>query len=164
MIPCDTNEGLSRSKSPSLPSKLLASTSSFEIDSRRTNLVGKRHGFGHHGGNPTFFLRVLWAGNILYNTGIALTKLSVLAFYRRIFSKTRSLRITITIVGTLTICCWVVFNITAILSCVPIQGYWNPRIKARCEQRYPFFLGVAISNIVLDLVLLLLPLRSLWNL
>lgn len=52
----------------------------------------------------------------------------------------------------------------SILQCVPIQAYWDPKIKARCEKKYAFFLGQAIPNIALDFVLLILPLHPLWKL
>ena len=122
------------------------------------------HGFGHHGGDPTFFLQVLYHEEILYNTGIALTNLSVLAFYRRIFSIARPLKRAVLFVGTFTIGWWVSFIIASILQCVPIRAYWDPRVKARCEKKYAFFLGQAIPNIALDFVLLSMPLHPLWKL
>lgn len=106
----------------------------------------------------------MYFDEILYNTAIALTRLSVLAFYRRIFSVTRPLKKATLILGAFTIAWWVSFTIASILQCVPIQAYWNPKIKARCEKKYPFFLGQAIPNITLDFALLLLPLHPLWKL
>ena len=122
------------------------------------------HGFGQHGGDPTFFLHVLYYDEILYTTGIALTKLSVLAFYRRIFSIKRPLKIAILFIGAFTIAWWLSITVASILQCVPIRAYWDPIIKGRCEKKYPFFLGVAIPNIALDFVLLILPLHPLWRL
>ena len=122
------------------------------------------HGFGHHGGDPTFFLHVLYYDEILYNTGIALTKLSVLAFYRRTFSIARPLKKAVFFVGLFTIAWWVSFIIASILQCVPIRAYWDPRVKARCEKKYAFFLGQTIPNIALDFVLLIMPLHPLWKL
>lgn len=46
----------------------------------------------------------------------------------------------------------------------PDPGLLNPKISARCEKNYPFFLCQAIPNIKVDFVLLLLPLHPLWKL
>lgn len=127
-------------------------------------LIAAYHGFGRHGGNPTFFLHVLYFDEIWYNTVIALTKLSVLCFYRRIFAVARPLRITIWIVGGIVLAWWIAFTLASILQCIPIEGYWNPKIKAHCEYKYGFFLGQAVPNIMLDFVLLFLPLQPLWKL
>ena len=131
---------------------------------RLTGLPAAWYGFGQHSGDPTFFLHVLYFDEILYNTGIALTKLSVLAFYRRIFSITRPLKITTSIVGAVIIAWWVSFTMASILQCIPIQAYWKPKIKALRIYKYGFFLGQAIPNILIDFVLLLLPLHPLWKL
>lgn len=97
-------------------------------------------------------------------TGLALTKLSVLAFYHRIFAITRPLQLAIRAITSFLIAWWVSFAMASILQCIPIQGYWNPKINARCVHKYGFYLGAAIPNIMIDFVLLIMPLHPLWKL
>ena len=52
----------------------------------------------------------------------------------------------------------------SILQCIPIQGYWILKTRARCVDEYGFFLGLAIPNIMIDFLLLLMPLHPLWKL
>ena len=52
----------------------------------------------------------------------------------------------------------------SILQCIPIRANWDRKVKARCVHESGYFLGQAIPNIVIDLVLLLLPLHPLWKL
>ena len=96
--------------------------------------------------------------------GIALTKLSVLAFYHRIFAITRPLKLAIWVVSSFVIAWWFSCTIASTLQCIPIQGYWNPEIKARCIHRYDYYLGGGAPNIMLDFVLLIMPLHPLWKL
>ena len=101
---------------------------------------------------------------MLYITGITLTKLSVLAFYRRTFAVSNPLKQAIWLVLAVIVAWWIAFTMSSMLQCIPIHAYWNPKIKARCVYKYGFFLGLAIPNIMLDFVLLLLPLHPLWKL
>ena len=82
----------------------------------------------------------------IYNTGIALTKVSVLAFYRRIFSTKRPLKRALFFVGAFTIAWWFSSTMASILQYVPIQAYWDPKNKAPCEKKYAFYLGQAITQ------------------
>ena len=115
-------------------------------------------------GKPNVLLHVIYYDEILYNAGIALTKLSVLCFYCCIFSITRPLRNIIKVVGVFVVLWWISFTASSNLQCVPIRGYWDPSIKAVCVYKYRFFLGQTIPNIALDFVLLFLSLQPLWKL
>lgn len=122
------------------------------------------HGFGKHGGDPTFFLHVLYFDEMWYCTGIFLTKISVLCFYYRIFAITRSLRLALWIIGGWVIGWWLALTSASIAQCSPIPRYWNRKIEGTCVYQYGFFLGQAIPNIVLDFALLILPIVPLWKL
>ena len=45
----------------------------------------------------------------------------------------------------------------AIFSCIPVQGFWDVTIKAKCVNQLQFYIGQAVATILLDLVLLCLP-------
>ena len=122
------------------------------------------HGFGQHGGDPSFIIHTQSAQEFLYNTAVALTKLSVLALYYRIFSQTRFLKIAILTVSLIVVAWWIAFTVAGFVLCTPIRPYWNPQIKLRCLYTWDFYVSQAVPNIVLDFLLLLLPLPPLWKL
>ncbi|PQE12141.1 integral membrane protein [Rutstroemia sp. NJR-2017a BVV2] len=122
------------------------------------------HGFGKHGGDPTFFLHVHYFAEFWYATGLMLTKLSVLCFYRRIFTITPSLKLAIWTTSVVVILYWIVAMIVIIIQCHPIPHYWNSSIPGTCVEEFKFILGLAIPNLVLDFVVLLLPVIPLWRL
>lgn len=100
----------------------------------------------------------------MYCAAIALTKLSVLCFYRRIFTISQPLQIAIYAVGGYVIAYWIAFTVAYILQCVPVQAYWNSHIKGACVYKHGYYLGTSVPNIVCDFVLLLLPMPPLWKL
>ena len=51
-----------------------------------------------------------------------------------------------------------------IFSCVPVNGYWNYSLKARCLNPAKFYIGVAVPNVVTDVVILALPIRMVLRL
>lgn len=53
----------------------------------------------------------------------------------------------------------------AIFSCHPIRQFWEIETPNRkCVPELPFFLGLQIPNVVIDLVIIILPLPYLWKL
>jgi len=109
-------------------------------------------------------MHTLYFDEMCYQCGIALTKLSVLFFYRRIFTVTPGFKMTLAVTGIFVILWWLGGLLAVIFSCIPVQGFWDHSIAAKCEYQFGFFIGQAVPNIILDFVLLLLPLRSLLSL
>ncbi|PQE23733.1 integral membrane protein [Rutstroemia sp. NJR-2017a WRK4] len=122
------------------------------------------HGFGKHGGDPTFFLHVHYFAEFWYMAGVMLTKLSVLCFYLRIFAVTLSLKLAIWTTSILVVLYWIVATIVIIIQCHPIPHYWNASIPGTCVEEFRLILGIAIPDLVLDFVVLLLPVIPLWRL
>ena len=52
---------------------------------------------------------------------------------------------------------------TTILSCHPIQGFWEQSIAHTCINNLDFALGVNIPNIIFDVIIMALPLGWLWR-
>ena len=90
-------------------------------------------------------------------------KLSILAFYQRIFAIPRFLLITRT-VGTVVIAWWLALSMVAIFSCRPVHGFWDRKIEPKCINTEAFFIGNALPNILTDIVILCLPIRMVWQL
>ena len=143
--------------------------------------------FGQHATHFTpetrtnFFID-LFVVQILYPMSIATTKYSILLFYRRIFNipKTRipliaiGVAVTIWLVGVVrTLVLRYLTSLAsltsaqvlpAIWSCNPIPAFWTRDPHAVCIDSVSYFLGLAIPNIITDVVILLFPVPLIWNL
>ena len=102
--------------------------------------------------------------NFLYNTALSLVKLSVLIFYVRIFRTVETYRVGFWVAGFFIVGWWIGIDLLAILSCIPVQKAWNPTIPGHCLDTQHNFLGATITNIIIDIVLLVLPMPMLWQL
>ena len=97
-------------------------------------------------------------GNLVYVATGPSVKITALLMYQRIFivPRFRILTISLCIVCVL----WYVAEVFgSIWNCVPINGFWNKSIKAKCISTKAFDLQYAIINIVLDIIILALPIR-----
>ena len=101
---------------------------------------------------------------IFYNSALFLIKLSVLLFYVRIFRTVGIYRTIFWVVGLTLIAWWIGVNSIAILPCHPVRKAWDPSVPGHCLDQETNFVATAISNIVTDIILLLLPVPILWTL
>lgn len=115
-------------------------------------------------GNLTQWLLILWIYNLTYNTGLSCVKLSVVLFYFRVFQHLRIYSIALWFTAFLVVAWFLGTNLSSIFQCSPVQSAWDKNIKGHCIASGPDFLGTAISNLVVDLVILLIPLPALWRL
>lgn len=105
----------------------------------------------------------LFASDFVYASAILAIKLSVLSFYRRVFS-TRTFKLVPNLIGAVVIAWWIAVILVSIISCNPIRGFWDHTIKFKCINTESFFNGNAVPTIVTDVIILLLPLRMISNL
>ena len=84
-------------------------------------------------------------------------------FYFRVFRTIRPFRVGLWLTGFLVIAWCAAINLLAILECLPVQSYWThgPR---RCINNESAFLGTTITNVIIDVIILVLPLPVLWKL
>lgn len=114
----------------------------------------------------TDFTRVLYVMEILYFAEVALLKLSLLFFYKRIFPKNiiqRLLWATIIFDGVFGI----VFVIVAIFQCRPVSYYWSGwdgESSGRCVNVNALAWSNAVISIVLDFWMLAIPMSQLIHL
>lgn len=108
--------------------------------------------------------KYLVAISILYFGSVNVPKIAILALYHRLFPNTR-IRVVIWIVlGTL-ICLTITTVITGLASCRPFSANWNPSLPgSSCIDKEAFFRYGSIPNILTDIVMLILPMRVVWNL
>ncbi|KAI6778369.1 uncharacterized protein J7T54_000487 [Emericellopsis cladophorae] len=111
-------------------------------------------------------LMFYYLGSIFYFATITFVKLSLLAFILRVFPD-KSFRKVVWVVTGLVMGYGISFIVATALQCSPAEGAWKqlrPEWAGTCNNIHLQKWMSAIFNIVLDLVLLALPLRNLWNL
>ncbi|KAH6662056.1 hypothetical protein B0J14DRAFT_611323 [Halenospora varia] len=105
----------------------------------------------------------LLAFECIYVTTVALTKVSLLLMYCRIFP-IDSMRIGCWILGTLSVCWCISIIMVSIFQCRPIAKAWNPTIPGHCINLKGSFIGNAVPNILTDVAILALPMPHVWGL
>ncbi|KAK1585038.1 CFEM domain-containing protein [Colletotrichum navitas] len=114
----------------------------------------------------TQFLYIFFWDEILYLGALAVTKISILLFYLKIFSK-KEIRLGCWVLIGLNIAYLIVFELTCIFQCSPVEGAWkgwDKEFPAKCNNINIQGWAAAVVNIALDLATLLLPLRELYSL
>ncbi|MCJ1358338.1 MAG: hypothetical protein MMC33_008337 [Icmadophila ericetorum] len=110
------------------------------------------------------FLKAYFATQLLFGTSVTLTKLSILYFYTRIFPA-RQFRVITIICSALVISWYIVLVFLVCFGCRPIQFYWDKSIRGGyCVNENDLSYGTTAANVVMDLIVLLLPIPSLWAL
>ena len=100
---------------------------------------------------------------ILYNVMIGCVKFSVLLFYHRLFPSKRFQRVSYTVAALLA--AWfIACTIVSVTECVPIHAFWDVKTEGSCIHLKHYILANAIPNIVTDLILMALPLPTVWSL
>ncbi|KAK3298771.1 uncharacterized protein B0H64DRAFT_386106 [Chaetomium fimeti] len=116
----------------------------------------------------TIFLQTEFATQLLSVLSLVFTKLSIVVFYRRIFKgKIFSIASTI-LLGA--VAAWgVAFFFATLFECMPIPMVWKtlfgtPDHQAVCYNYLPMFWATAISNMIMDVAILTLPMPFVWRL
>lgn len=107
--------------------------------------------------------KTLFTGSFLYVGCITCVKLSILALYRRLFP-VKPMLLSVNAVGFLVILwCFGVCLIGSV-TCVPTRKLWNPTIPGGCIDLPKFYYELQIPNIVTDAVILVMPMKIVWDL
>ncbi|KFX91855.1 hypothetical protein O988_04425 [Pseudogymnoascus sp. VKM F-3808] len=107
---------------------------------------------------------VSWASMVLYLTSSTLTKVSILVFYLRILVDKRDKLITKITLGAMGLY-YVVLLLVLFLQCQPLQYYWEiliPGAKGKCFDEGVHMVTAGVLNIIFDLIIFTIPLRSLF--
>ena len=107
---------------------------------------------------------IFYVDNILYITGLTMIKLSVILFYVRIFRPIAIYRIAFWATASIVVGWFLAGEAMSIWTCIPIRKAWNPTLPGHCLDRSRKSYGTAISNILIDLIILVLPMPMLWRL
>jgi len=103
--------------------------------------------------------------NVLGPLAFGFIKLSVIFFYRRIFVGKWFNIITWTMAG-LSASWGLSIVLGEILTCSPVAAHWGTRIDlfTKCGNTYNFLKTYAVSDVVLDTLILAIPIILVWRL
>ncbi|KAI1078773.1 hypothetical protein F5B20DRAFT_191992 [Whalleya microplaca] len=103
-------------------------------------------------------------GNYTYFITISMCQLSLLFLYWRMFSIT-NIRVPIILLMACSIAWCIATVVLATFQCVPVQGYWDKTIDAKCDvNTSAFFMGAALSHLLLDLGMIGAPISQIRQL
>ena len=114
----------------------------------------------------TKMLRLMYVAEVFYTLSTALTRVSILVFYLRVFSSPRFQFATKILIG-INIAGWIATFFPIVFQCSPISHAWtrwDGESKGRCINMHAGTWTLAAFNIVLDLAALVIPLPSLYQL
>ncbi|KAG8169977.1 hypothetical protein KVR01_000722 [Diaporthe batatas] len=107
-----------------------------------------------------------YAYQLLGTIGLFVVKLSVLFFYRRIFS-VRAFNIVNTVFIYLTLAWGLAFTFAGAFQCTPVSTLWDKfeiEYGDSCVNVQPFYLGFGVSDLILDVLIFALPMPHLYSL
>lgn len=102
---------------------------------------------------------------ITYALTITSVKLSLLSLYRRIFG-TEDFRRKSLIVGAACIMWFLAESCAGILQCRPFHAAFDPELlfTDHCIDLQAYYWGVTAANFALDIIIICLPIREVWQL
>lgn len=108
-------------------------------------------------------LRWFFIAQTPYKIVVALNKVSLVLLYMRIFIS-RSFKISAHIVLAVVISYGIAGVAATIFQCIPIAGSWDKSVDATCINSDMFWVANAILNILTDVMVLALPIPSIFGL
>ncbi|KAI1400530.1 hypothetical protein F4819DRAFT_497238 [Hypoxylon fuscum] len=116
----------------------------------------------------TVFLQTEWVSQWLSVLSLVFTKLSIVLFYRRIFRGKAFSLLSSILLGVISI--WgVSFFFATLFECMPVHAVWQtlfgtPEHQVYCYDAVPMFIATAITNMIVDIAILALPIPFVWRL
>ena len=107
---------------------------------------------------------MFYGPELLYGILIAITKISILFSYRRIFNRVEWLRVPILLLGGLVVGWGILHAFTVIFQCTPIDKTWLPEKPSHYIDTDSIFWDNAISNTILDWLILMTPIAPVLRL
>ncbi|BCS24829.1 uncharacterized protein APUU_41273S [Aspergillus puulaauensis] len=105
--------------------------------------------------------RFLFSYTFIYGAGCTCTRVSILFFYRRIFSPLeKPLKIALLFASFITIAYPLIIWITMANACKPLSFFWTQfsgKTNGKCININQFFLALGILNMLNDFIILALP-------
>ncbi|KAK0612443.1 hypothetical protein B0T17DRAFT_648599 [Bombardia bombarda] len=113
--------------------------------------------------NLKVILQMLVAYELIFSVAISTIKLSVMMFYLRVFVN-QGLRLAVKLVMAF-VGLWSLGNILQVfLICRPFAATYDPLVKGECGNQVASFIAIGAFNVVTDVLILTLPIRTVWGL
>ncbi|KAI1415431.1 hypothetical protein F5Y13DRAFT_187539 [Hypoxylon sp. FL1857] len=112
--------------------------------------------------NISIIFKVLFSFGIIYLLALASVKMSVLSFYQRTFS-TESMRRAIWATMCLVFIWALAHTLAFIFVCKPTQAWWDTS-AGTCGNLIPIYASIVVLNIITDLIVMALPMYTIWHL
>ena len=113
--------------------------------------------------NITIILKLLVSYELIYSTAISTIKMSALLFYMRVFVNDGLRLATKLTIGFVML--WSTGNILQVfLICRPFRATYDPSVQGECGDQIASFIAIGAFNIVTDLLILTLPIPTIWSL
>ncbi|KAJ5823121.1 hypothetical protein N7447_005461 [Penicillium robsamsonii] len=116
--------------------------------------------------NITHILYVYFWDELIYLSILPLTKISICCFYLRIFPD-RQFRTATYVTIALNVSYWIAFVLISVFQCRPLPGAWHRWYEEenyKCNHINAQGWAAAALNMVLDIIVMVLPLRQLYGL
>lgn len=107
-------------------------------------------------------MQITFAFTLVYIWCLAALKMSQLMLYMRVFAA--RLRNWVYGIGAIVIVWAVVFNFLFIFLCDPIEQQWTVERVGHCMDQILLLKCLIMTNLVTDLAIVILPIRSVWQL
>ncbi|KAI1090834.1 hypothetical protein F5B19DRAFT_484235 [Rostrohypoxylon terebratum] len=126
-------------------------------------------GAGYHTNTYTLEQFSIWAKislicKVLYNLSVSSSRLSIILFYRRIFSVDDHFLLFMRIMLFLIIGEFLVSVFGLIFSTNPVQGQFDPTIPHTTIHQIPFYIAAAVINFLIDAAVLVYAQVGVWKL
>ena len=114
------------------------------------------------------FIKFNFSGEVLYPLCLSFIKSTILCMYLRIFGIDIIFR-RITYIHLVIVWVWgICFSLAALFQCNPMRAAVDLALQeqptTRCIHLPAYFLSMSVLNVVLDICILVLPLKPLWAL
>ncbi|KAJ5243269.1 uncharacterized protein N7469_001596 [Penicillium citrinum] len=117
------------------------------------------------GGGPEAFVRfkkLTYIGELLWATVLGLTQLSILQYYLRRLQQRLAMRLSYAGMG-LCSALWIASSLATAFICTPSRKVWLASLEGDCGNRNKLHTGCAVSGLILNVFILLLPLPVIRN-
>lgn len=116
----------------------------------------------HNSTDLVSWAKSLYALEWLYLTAVALPKISVLCLYLRLFTN-RTARLTCYILIGVIIANWIAFLLASTFQCSPVVYQWDKSVAdGKCFNVGALYKASSAPNIATDVVILILPIPTVW--
>ncbi|KAJ4421066.1 hypothetical protein N0V82_003970 [Gnomoniopsis sp. IMI 355080] len=107
--------------------------------------------------------KISLAAKIVFAWNLCLTKISILLMYYRIFDLSRSGKVYLVAIGSFVVLWSVISTFLFVLTCIPLQKLWQPKLTGSCLSLVVRWYANAVSTVLADLMIIFLPITQVFR-